>query len=27
VRRKTAEELIDTVRGLGYRLGKMAHEW
>ena len=27
VRRKTSEELIDTVRGLGYRLGKMAHEW
>ncbi|GGR35685.1 response regulator transcription factor [Deinococcus ruber] len=27
LRRKTAEELIDTVRGLGYRLGKMAHEW
>ncbi|WP_424949789.1 response regulator transcription factor [Deinococcus sp.] len=27
VRRKTAEELIDTVRGLGYRLGKLAHEW
>ncbi len=27
VRRKTTEELIDTVRGLGYRLGKMAHEW
>ncbi len=27
VRRKTAEELIDTVRGLGYRLGKLDHEW
>ena len=27
LRRKTAEELIDTVRGLGYRLGKLAHEW
>ena len=27
LRRKTAEELIDTVRGLGYRLGKMDLEW